>query len=71
MSDESADFLLDFKRTLELTAAQWLSFSDDPDPDPLADFKRALEATGERWLSFSDAVALLREREPMSIGQAK
>ena len=36
-----------------------------------ADFKRALELTGERWLSFLEAVALLREREPMSIGQAE
>ena len=30
-----------------------------------------IERTGERWLSFSEAVALLREREPMSIGQAE
>jgi hypothetical protein len=45
--------------------------SDEPDLDPLVDFKRALELTGERWLSFSEAVALLREREPMSVGQAE
>jgi hypothetical protein len=44
---------------------------DAPDPDPMADFKRALELTGERWLSFSEAVALLRDREPISIGQAE
>ena len=33
--------------------------------------KGLIERTGERWLSFSEAVALLREREPMSIGQAE
>jgi hypothetical protein len=33
--------------------------------------ERLQEQTGERWLSFSEAVALLREREPMSIGQAE
>jgi hypothetical protein len=42
-----------------------------PDFDPLMDAARLLEQTGERWLSFSEAVALLRERGPMSIGQAQ
>jgi hypothetical protein len=36
-----------------------------------ADFRRVLEASGERWLSFHEAVVLLREREPMSVGQAQ
>jgi hypothetical protein len=35
------------------------------------DFKRTLELTGERWLSFAEAVALVRKREPMSIGRAE
>jgi hypothetical protein len=35
------------------------------------DFKRTLELTGERWLSHSEAVALLRDREPMSVGHAE
>jgi hypothetical protein len=40
-----------------------------------ADFKRTLELigdqAGDRWLSFAQAVALIREREPMSIGEAE
>lgn len=52
-------------------AHPFISGADEPDFDPLADFRRTLELTGERWLSFSEAVALLREREPMSIGYAE
>jgi hypothetical protein len=44
---------------------------DEGELDPLMDAARLLEQTGERWLSFSEAVALLREREQMSIGQAQ
>jgi hypothetical protein len=44
---------------------------DEGELDPMMDAARLLEQTGERWLSFSEAVALLREREPMSIGHAE
>jgi len=44
---------------------------DEAEFDPVMDAARLLEQTGERWLSFSEAVALLREREPMSIGHAE
>jgi hypothetical protein len=44
---------------------------DEGEFDPVIDAARLLEQTGERWLSFSEAVALLREREPISIGQAQ
>jgi hypothetical protein len=44
---------------------------DEGELEPLMDAARLLEQTGERWLSFSEAVALLRERGPMSIGQAQ
>ena len=54
-----------------LDEAPFISGADEPDLDRLADFKVALELTGERWLSFSEAAALLRKREPMSIGQAE
>jgi hypothetical protein len=44
---------------------------DEGEFDPVMDAARLLEQTGERWLSFSEAVALLRERSPMSIGRAE
>jgi len=44
---------------------------DEGELGPLMDAARLLEQTGERWLSFSEAVALLRERSPMSIGRAE
>jgi hypothetical protein len=44
---------------------------DEGELDPVMDAARLREQTGERWLSFSEAVALLREREPISIGQAQ
>ena len=44
---------------------------DEGELEPLMDAARLLEQTGERLLSFSEAVALLRERGPMSIGQAQ
>jgi hypothetical protein len=49
----------------------FISGTDEPHLDPLMDAARLLEQTGERWLSFSEAVALLRERSPMSIGRAE
>ena len=44
---------------------------DEAEFDPVMDAARLLEQTGERWLSLSEAVALLRKREPMSIGHAE
>jgi hypothetical protein len=44
---------------------------DEGELDPMMDAARLQEQTGERWLSFSEAVALLREREPVSIGHAE
>jgi hypothetical protein len=44
---------------------------DADEPDPLDGVYRLLEQLPESWLSFSEAVELLREREPMSVGQAE